>query len=118
MPEMTVTVRWPDGRVEQHYSPSLVMHDHLRPGASYPIEDFTGRAQAALDEASERVRAKYGVYCTGAAESAHRIRELAAAYPPGAAVEVLAMHPPLPWAGSAPSITSASTPSVQSQETR
>ena len=93
MPEMTMTVRWPDGRVEEHYSPSLVMHDHLRPGASYTIEDFTGRAQAALDEASERVRAKYGFYCTGAAESAHRIRELAATYPPGAAVEVLVATP-------------------------
>ena len=118
MPEMIVTVRWPDGRVEEHYSPSLVLHDHLRPGASYPIEDFAVRAQAGLEEASERVRAKYGFYCTSAAESAHRIRELAVAYPPGATVEVLAMQPPLPGPGGAPPTTSASTPSVQPQETR
>jgi uncharacterized repeat protein (TIGR04042 family) len=118
VPEMTVTVRWPDGRVEEHYSPSLVMHDHLRPGATYTIEDFAWRAQAALDEASERVRAKYGFYCTSAAESAHRIRELAAAYPPRATVEVLAMRPPLPGAVSAPSATSARTPSPRTQEPR
>jgi uncharacterized repeat protein (TIGR04042 family) len=118
VPEMTVTVRWPDGHVEEHYSPSLVMHDHLRPGATYPIEDFTRRARAALDEASERVRTRYGFYCTSAAESAHRIKELAAAYPSGATVEVLAMQPPVPGAGGAPSATSVSMPSLRTQEPR
>lgn len=118
MPEMTMTVRWPDGRIEEHYSPSLVLHDHLRPGITYTIEDFAWRAQVALAEASERVRAKYGLYCTSAAESAHRIRELAAAYTPGSGVEVLAMQPPLPGAGSPPPDASASTPSLQVQEPR
>jgi uncharacterized repeat protein (TIGR04042 family) len=115
---MTVTVRWPDGRVEEHYSPSLVMHDHLRPGATYTIEDFARRARTALDEAIERVRAKYGFYCMSAAESARRIGELAASYPPGSSVEVLAMQPPLPGAAGAPSATSASTPSLRTQEPR
>ena len=124
MPEMTVTVRWPDGRVEDHYSPSLVLHDHMRPGITYAIEDFARRAQAALAEAGERVRAKYGFYCTSAAQSAHRIGELAAAYPPGTTVEVLAMQPPLPCASSAPSAASTSsapstsTPSRQTREPR
>ena len=119
MPEMTVTVRWPDGRVEEHYSPSLVMHDHLRPGMTYPIEDFARRAQAALDEAGERVRAKYGFSCTSAAESAHRIKELAAAYPSGATVDVLVMHPPLPSADSAWPAPNAGAPSFpKTQEPR
>ena len=100
MPEMTVTVRWPDGQVVDHYSPSLVMHDHFRPGSAYTTEDFAQRAQAALAEASERVRAKYGFHCTSAAESARRVSELAAVYPPDATVEVLAMRPPLPGASS------------------
>ncbi len=125
MPEMTVTVRWPDGHIEEHYSPSLVMHDHLRPGSAYTIEDFARRAQAALAEAGERVRARYGFYCTSAAGSAHRIRELAAAHPPDAVVEVLAMQPPLHCASSAPSVASAGSsppaasarqPSLQTQE--
>jgi uncharacterized repeat protein (TIGR04042 family) len=118
VPEMTVTVRWPDGRAEEHYSPSLVMHDYLEPGVTYLIEDFARRAQAALAEASERVRAKYGFYCASAAESARRIGELAAAYPPGAAVEVLAMQPPRPGASGAPSAPGASMPSPQTQEPR
>jgi len=111
MPEMTVTVLWPDGHAEDHYSPSLVMHDHLEPGVTYLVEDFAWRAQAALAEASERVRAKYGFYCTSAAESARRIRELAAAYPPGAAVKVLAMEPPLRGAqGARPAPNAPSGP--------
>ena len=116
MPEMRMNVRWPDGRVEEHYSPSLVMHDHLRPGVTYTIGDFTRHARTALDKASERVRAKYGFHCTSAAESANRIEELAAAYPPGATVEVLAMQPPLPGASGAPSATSASPLPPQPQE--
>ena len=118
MPEMTVTVRWPDGRVEEHYSPSMVMHDHLQPDITYTIEDFARRAQAALAEANERVRAKYGFHCTSAAESAHRIGKLAAAYPPGSGVEVLAMQPPLPGAGAASSAVVASSPAPQPQEQR
>ena len=102
MPEMTVTARWPDGHVEEHYSPSLVMHDHLRAGAAYPAGDFARRALAALDEAGERVRAKYGFTCAGAAGSAGRITELAAACPPDGVVEVLAMRPPLPAVTAAP----------------
>ncbi len=32
MPEMTFALRWPDGRVEECYSPSLVVHDYLSAG--------------------------------------------------------------------------------------
>jgi uncharacterized repeat protein (TIGR04042 family) len=116
VPEMSVTVRWPDGRVEEHYSPSLVMHDYLRPGVTYTVEDFARRARTALDEAGERVRAKYGFYCTSAAGSAHCIEELAAACPPGATVQVLAMDPPPPRASGGSSATSARPPSLQLQE--
>ena len=116
MPEMTVTVRWPDGHVEEHYSPSLVMHDHLQPGFSYPTEDFAWRARAALAEASERVRAKYGFHCTSADESARHIGELAAACPPGTTVEVLAMEPPLCGAEGARPV--ANPPFDQAEEPR
>ena len=96
MPEMTVTVRWPDGRVDECYSPSLVMHDHLDPGARYRVEDFSRRSEAALHEASERVRARYGFACTASAASLERIRATAARFDPADVVEVLDMQPPLP----------------------
>lgn len=96
MPEMTVTVRWPDGRVADCYSPSLVMHDHLEPGATYRVDDFTRRSTAALTEASERVRARYGFTCSASAASLDRIRSTAARFAADDAVEVLDMQPPLP----------------------
>jgi uncharacterized repeat protein (TIGR04042 family) len=96
MPEMTFTVRWPDGRVEECYSPSLVMWDHLEVGAEYRVEEFASRAATALTEAGERVRARYGFLCTSALVQAEEIRATAASLDAGAPVRVLAMAPPLP----------------------
>lgn len=103
MPEMTVTVRWPDGRVADCYSPSLVMHDHLSPGSTYRVDDFTRRSTTALHEAGERVRARYGFSCSASAASLERIRDTAAAFEPADLVEVLEMQPPLPTASQEPS---------------
>jgi uncharacterized repeat protein (TIGR04042 family) len=95
---MTVTVRWPDGRVTDCYSPSLVMHDHLAPGTTYRVDDFARRSATALAEASERVRARYGFACTASAASLERIQFIASTFDADALVEVVAMRPPLPTA--------------------
>lgn len=100
MPEMTFTVRWPDGTVVDCYSPSLVMHDHLVVGASYPVADFVAKTTEALDLASLRVKAKFGFECTSAMQQKSEIAETAATFD-GAAfsegvVSVLDMQPPLP----------------------
>jgi uncharacterized repeat protein (TIGR04042 family) len=100
MPEMTMTVRWPDGRVHEHYSPSLVLHDHLEPGATYPVVEFVGHAILALDIASQRVRDRYGFACTSAAASQQEIKTLARSFDPEATVTVLTMDPPLPVAAT------------------
>lgn len=96
MPEMTFTVRWPDGRVAEHYSPSLVVHDHLAEGASYSVADFRDRSATALGIASERVRARFGFACTSATATLADIDHLAATYATDAVVTVLRLHPPLP----------------------
>lgn len=96
MPEMTFTVRWPDGRVEDCYSPSLVVHDHLRPGQRYTVAEFVQRSTTALDIASERVRARYGFACSSSMATQDQIARSAAAHPRDQLVEVLRMHPPLP----------------------
>ncbi|MGV9863383.1 MSMEG_0570 family nitrogen starvation response protein [Rhodococcus koreensis] len=93
MPEMTFTVQWPDGRIQSCYSPSLVMHDHLAIGQEYSVADFLTRARTALTEASERVKAKFGMYCTSAAEQLHEIEKAAALHSPTSAVRVVAMVP-------------------------
>jgi uncharacterized repeat protein (TIGR04042 family) len=105
MPEMTFTVEWPDGSRQECYSPSLVMHDHLRAGESYPVADFVGRVATALNEASRRVREKYGFACTSAIAERDDIQDRAQSFlrapgrdqpAPGPLVRVLAMEPQLP----------------------
>ena len=96
MPEMTFTVRWPDGAVHHCYSPSLVMHEHLDIGARYSVVDFRARATAALEEAAERVRARYGFACTSAAATAEDITRTATRFDDHSIVEVIDMQPPLP----------------------
>ena len=95
MPEMTFEVRWPDGRVDALYSPSLVVHDHLTTGASYSVRDFSRRATLAMSVASERVRERFGFACTSAAATAAAVEQAAAAYDAEDRVVVLTMWPPL-----------------------
>jgi uncharacterized repeat protein (TIGR04042 family) len=95
MPEMTFDVRWPDGRVQRCYSPSLVMHDYLTAGTDYPVADFVERSSRALAEASERVRAKYGFACTSAAATTEQIRTAAGEYDAHATIRILTMQPEL-----------------------
>lgn len=96
MPEMTFTVRWPDGVEQGFYSPSLVVHDHLSAGTTITVEQLVDRATTALDAAADRVRAAYGFRCTSAAASLVDVRTAAARFGPGDPVEVLRLEPPLP----------------------
>ena len=92
---MTFDVRWPDGQVQRCYSPSLVMHDYLTSGSDYTVADFVDRSATALQEASERVRAKFGFACTSAAATAEQITSAATQYPDDSTIRVVAMHPRL-----------------------
>jgi uncharacterized repeat protein (TIGR04042 family) len=100
MPEMTFTVRWPDGSVDDCYSPSLVMHDHLLAGETYSVGDFVARTSTALETASERVRAKYGFACTSALQQQNEIVARSGDFDPAASMEVISMIPPLPTESS------------------
>jgi uncharacterized repeat protein (TIGR04042 family) len=66
MPEMRFDIRWPDGAIEQCYSPSLVIRDHLAVGETYSVPEFLKRSRAALTIGSDRVREKYGFACSRA----------------------------------------------------
>lgn len=92
MPEMTFTVRWPDGATQECYSPSLVMHDFLTDTETYPVADFMTRAVTALTQASERVKAKYGMYCTSAAAQIDALQQASRHYPDGD-VTIVQMKP-------------------------
>ncbi len=94
MPEMRFHIRWPDGREEACYSPSLVVQEHLAVGARYPLADFMARCRAALTIASERVRARYGVPCSRALAQLARLEQEAERLNdhPGAQVAVIAFE--------------------------
>lgn len=93
MPEMTFTVQWPDGRTQSCYSPSLVMHDYLTAGTDYSVAEFLDRSRTALTEASERVRARFGVYCTSAVEQIASLEQVAGTHASASTVRVLEMNP-------------------------
>lgn len=77
MPEMYFDVTWPSGQRERCYSPSLVIEEHLAAGQSYAVDDFVARARTALEIAAERVRQKYGFYCSAARDQLARIEATA-----------------------------------------
>jgi uncharacterized repeat protein (TIGR04042 family) len=77
MPEMLFQIRWPDGAVEQCYSPSLVIRDHLAVGETYSVPEFLRRSRIALTIASDRVREKYGFACSRAMGQLARLESAA-----------------------------------------
>lgn len=63
MPEVRFRIRWPDGTVQECYSPSSVVTEYLASGADYTVADFMDRARRALHQASRRVEQIYGRPC-------------------------------------------------------
>ncbi|RLT99423.1 MAG: MSMEG_0570 family nitrogen starvation response protein, partial [Ketobacter sp.] len=68
MPETYFRVRWPDGREQSCYSPSSVVAEYFKPDTEYALQEFVGISETALAEASERVKQKFGYYCSGASD--------------------------------------------------
>ena len=92
MPETFFDVRWPDGYEETCYSPSSVIAEFLQSESDYPLPEFVSRSESALTRASERVKLKYGYYCSSAADQLQKIRQTAARYDATDKVTVLRIH--------------------------
>jgi uncharacterized repeat protein (TIGR04042 family) len=89
MPEMYFTVRWPDGTKQRCYSPSLIIQELMIEGAAYPVYEFMERSRAGLRIGAERVRAKYGFYCSAAMDQLTHLETQAASFAPESQVQVL-----------------------------
>ncbi|QIB50715.1 MSMEG_0570 family nitrogen starvation response protein [Pseudomonas sp. OIL-1] len=76
MPAVTFKVRWPDGRETAAYSPSTVIHQHLKHNAFYPVDEFLQRAETALNAASERVREVKGFHCSAAMDTLAQLHQI------------------------------------------
>ncbi|HEX4449033.1 MAG TPA: MSMEG_0569 family flavin-dependent oxidoreductase [Polyangiaceae bacterium] len=96
MPEMHFVVRWPDGIEQRCYSPSLVVRDHLQVGGSYSVSGFVERSRTLLTIAAERVRAKYGSYCSAAMDQIAEIESSASRYDAEKPVAVVGFELPRP----------------------
>jgi uncharacterized repeat protein (TIGR04042 family) len=94
MPEMHFLLRWPGGDETRCYSPSLVVRDYLKVGSAYPVSDFLERSRTMLRIASERVKDKYGFYCSAAMDQLAAIEERAEGLDPSAEVTVVAFEAP------------------------
>ncbi len=75
MPAVSFSVKWPDGEKVEYYSPSTVIISRLDVGKAYPLKDFSNRAQESLCVASERVKEKFGYYCSAASAEQRKIQE-------------------------------------------
>jgi putative flavoprotein involved in K+ transport len=105
MPEMHFEIRWPDGKTERCYSPSLVIEEYLTVSEAYRVDEFVERVRTALNIASERVRAKYGFACSSALDQLRSIEATAEALEAlhrDGAVTVLGFSTKAPRASSAP----------------
>jgi uncharacterized repeat protein (TIGR04042 family) len=86
MPEVEFDVRWPDGRSQWVYSPSLVVEDVFTAGHPYPVGEFVALSRQAMRTASDRVQARWGFPCSRAAATLAAIEERAAGFTDGEVV--------------------------------
>ncbi|MDX1811967.1 MAG: MSMEG_0570 family nitrogen starvation response protein [Gammaproteobacteria bacterium] len=68
MPGVYFVLLWPDGVEEKCYSPSTVIYDYFKVGESYSLDKFLTLSEDALNRASERVRERYGYFCSAASD--------------------------------------------------
>jgi uncharacterized repeat protein (TIGR04042 family) len=93
MPEFRFSVKLPDGEVRHCYSPSSVVTGFFRPGETLCWAEFLSRSQTALRAAQERVRQRYGLACSSAAEEAESLEKLREKYAESASVDVVELSP-------------------------
>lgn len=80
MPEIRFQIQWPDGSQETCYSPSLIVKSYFTPEQDYTLDDFVERSRTALQIASDRVKAKYGMPCGLALGQLHAIESKASQF--------------------------------------
>jgi uncharacterized repeat protein (TIGR04042 family) len=91
MPEVNFTVQLPDGETRNCYSPSSVVRSYFQAGDELLVSEFVKLSRAALTEASERVRAKYGFACSSAASQIAEIEQFTQTCPPEGLIRIVSI---------------------------
>lgn len=92
MPERYFDIRWPDGVEQSCYSPSSVIDEFFSPEQQYPLADFMQLSEKALNLASERVKSKYGFYCSSAADQLAQLKARSSQFSAVEIITVLRIH--------------------------
>ncbi|HSJ01123.1 MAG TPA: MSMEG_0570 family nitrogen starvation response protein [Verrucomicrobium sp.] len=91
MPSVNFTIQLPDGVTRECYSPSTIVRSYFQQNEEMTVDEFVSRSREALTEASERVRAKFGFYCTSAAAQLADIERFSKNQPPEGTVRILSI---------------------------
>jgi uncharacterized repeat protein (TIGR04042 family) len=91
MPEVIFTVELPDGATKECYSPSTVVRRYFAKGEEMPLVEFVRRSRKAFAEASERVRAKFGLACSSAAAQLSEIEHWSRSYTQDAVIRIVSI---------------------------
>ena len=92
MPAVSFDIEWPDGEVMNCYSPSTVIRDYFRVGATMTVGDVIDTCQVALGRASERVEERFGFRCTEAEAQRDAILDRAQRFDKDQMVRILAIE--------------------------
>jgi len=92
MPVTYIHIEWPDHTADRVVSPSRVIKKYFRPEEYLSIEMFSATCTKALDEASERVRQKFGYACTAAKAESQRIDTLCETYDNSKKVKIISIN--------------------------
>lgn len=77
MPQVRMTVCWPDASTSHHVSPSTIINKYFEPEDELPIADFVAQSEKAFEHASQRVKERFGFFCSQASESLTEIQQTA-----------------------------------------
>ena len=89
MPETPFTIKLPDGKKHHCYSPSSVVRQYFKTGDVLLNQEFLEKAEKALEEASDRVKSKFGFSCSAAMSSLATIQSLSSQYKADETIEIL-----------------------------
>ncbi|MEM9366998.1 MAG: MSMEG_0570 family nitrogen starvation response protein [Planctomycetota bacterium] len=90
MPSVLLELRWPDETVTVHTSPSTIIQEYFQVDQSLPLDDFLAQAEAGFNHANERVKEKFGFFCSQATGELAELRRLVATQDEGS-VDVVSL---------------------------
>lgn len=91
MPVTYIHIELPDQKKDKIYSPSSVIREYFNPGEIHSIDNFLTICSKGLNEASERVRQKFGYACTSAIAESQRMNTVCKNYDTSKKIKIISI---------------------------